>query len=567
MRAGAFFKSSKEIVRDFLNNVIAIDDNLFFDESNDNLEIEDDFYIPEDQENWLGQPAENDIRGDNIQAAPIAHPLNYQNLSLAFSEYGINCCAFKPDKEKFDTIDAAAEHIQKSTKRADITILDWSMDEKFGSPSGTLAKSSIEKILLADKEMHGRLRLIVIYTGEPNPVDIAESIYKKVRTLDGSAILTDQKINFTSSDFEFCQINVIEKDYEADALRDEVIALFTELTIGLLSNATLSAIGELRDKTHHILHAFNKRLDPAYLSHVIGLLSSPEVREKSHEIAFDYATDLISEEFKSNLQISQKIKKILDKDVLHEWILYISKDKEKDFFRIKIGSANEIGIDSVRMKELLTYTSEENLINTLKTEPKIINKKKDEEITESFSRNKIQLNLKGATDFPHEMLSAIECKRRDLLSLRNDSPLPTIKQGSILQKDKNYYVCMQPLCDSVRINAHTNFIFLKIEHIDDGKKFTHVLTDKKGQFIKFFIKPGSKDIHIFKLIPDKQTNTVKVVNEAGKYLVQHLQEDEKTSSLIWLGELKANIAQSIANKLAEQISRVGLDTNEWLRRH
>lgn len=565
MRDGAFFQSSRSIVCDFLNNVIAIDDNLFFDESKDYLEIQDDFDIPEGQESGLGQSVENDSENTATQIASFTHPLNYQSLSLAFSEYGINCCAFKPDNVKLGTIEAAAERIQKSTKRADITILDWSMDEKFGCNSGTLAKLSIEKILLADKAMHGRLRLIIVYTGEPDPIGIAEDIYKKMLSLDKDAILDGQTINFTSSDFEFCQITVIGKDYEADALRDEVIALFTELTIGLLSNATLSAIGELRDRTHHILHAFNKHLDPAYLSHVIGLLSSPQVREKSHEIAFDYATDLISEEFKSNLQISHIIKNNLGIDRLNEWIDYINIDNQPNFFEIKVGESQKVGIDSTRLKNLIDYTTEDKLIETLTSKPVIV--KKDSKTLENFSKKAIHISLKEIDHLSHETLSAVECKRRDLSSLKPGTVLPTVKQGSIVEHNQSYYVCMQPLCDSVRINSHTNFIFLRIESVDGQKKFTHVLRDIDGKFLKFNIKPGSKDIYIFKLAPDPQTNTIKVVNEEGQYIVRHRKEDGQDSPLLWLGELKANVAQSIANKLAEQISRVGLDTNEWLRRH
>lgn len=565
MRKGTFFKSSKEIVCDFLNNVIAIDDNLFFDESKSyNSDLDNDFEFSEANDNGLGKVIKD---SQNILVKPIdliSHPLNYQNLSLAFSEYGINCSAFKPENIKFGTIEAAAERIQKSTKRADITILDWSMDENFSEKPGTLAKLSIREILFSDKSMHGRLRLIVIYTGEPNPDDIAENIYESVKLLDESAVLNTRNINFKSSHFEFCQITVLEKDLDAAALRDEVIELFTELTIGLLPNATLSAIGELRDKTHHILHAFNRHLDPAYLSHVIGLLSSPQVREKSHEIAFDYATDLISEEFKSNLQISNTIKNNLGVDRLHDWVEHININNEVDFFEVQVGETNKVGINSERLKSLLQYTTDEDLINTLTITPPIL--KKDKKTLENFSKKKIYINLKNVNNLSHETLSAVECKRRDLQSLKPGITLPTIKQGSIVKHEDSYYICMQPLCDSVRIDKNTNFIFLKIEAVDAPRNFTHVVRGFDGEFIKFSIKPGSKDIHTFKLEPDTLTNTVKVVKESDQYIVKYFNASGDVTPLLWLGELKANVAQSIANKLAEQISRVGLDTNEWLRR-
>lgn len=567
MRTGAFFESSKKIVQDFLNSVVAVDDNLFFGAvyQNNTIDSDDGFDSVAEDDSGLGQMVNLEVTSMQSQNNPGEHPLNYQELSLAFSEVGINCCAFRPDSERFGSIEAAADQIMRSAKRADITILDWSMDNKFGASSGTLAKLSIDKILCDDQCQHGRLRLIVIYTGEPNRQEIAEDICRSVSVADGGAICQGETVIFRKAGLEFCQITVIEKKDDAEELRDEVISLFTKLTTGLLSNATLSAIGEIRDKTHHILHTFNKQLDPAYLAHVIGLLSSPQVREKSYEIAFDYATDLISEEIKSNLQISSAVKENLNLNRLHDWVEYTNPDQEVDFYEIKIGDANAVGIDSRRLKDLLNYESDDQLVRTLTSVPSIM--RNGAKLLENFSKQKIHLKLKNIDCLSHEALSAVECKRRDFLSLKPNVPLPTVKQGTIVKKGSQYFICMQPLCDSVRISCSTNFIFLGITLAEQGKKFTHVLRDAQGNFVKFNIKPGSKDIHIFRLIPNAETNTAKAVFENGEYKVKYLKDDNQEGCLIWFGELKTNVAQAIANHLAEQISRVGLDTNEWLRRY
>lgn len=567
MRTGAFFESSKKIVQDFLNSVVAVDDNLFFGAvyQNDTIDSDDGFDSVAEDDSGLGQMANQVVTPMQSQDNPGEHPLNYQELSLAFSEVGINCCAFRPDSERFGSIEAAADQIMRSAKRADITILDWSMDNKFGASSGTLAKLSIDKILCDDQCQHGRLRLIVIYTGEPNRQEIAEDICRSISVADGGAICQGETVSFRKAGLEFCQITVIEKKDDAEELRDEVISLFTNLTTGLLSNATLSAIGEIRDKTHHILHTFNKQLDPAYLAHVIGLLSSPQVREKSYEIAFDYATDLISEEIKSNLQISSAVKENLNLNRLHDWVEYTNPGQDADFYEIKIGDANAVGIDSERLKDLLNYESDDQLVRTLTSVPPIM--RNGVKLLENFSKQKIHLKLKNIDCLSHEALSAVECKRRDFLSLKTNVSLPTVKQGTIVKKGSQYFICMQPLCDSVRISCSTNFIFLGITLAEQGKKFTHVLRDSQGGFVKFNIKPGSKDIHIFRLIPNAETNTAKAVFENGECKVKYLKDDNQEDCLIWFGELKTNVAQAIANHLAEQISRVGLDTNEWLRRH
>jgi hypothetical protein len=52
---------------------------------------------------------------------------------------------------------------------------------------------------------------------------------------------------------------------DAAQLVDKVITLFTKLTIGLLSNATLSAIGELREKhITYYTHSINSLILRTY---------------------------------------------------------------------------------------------------------------------------------------------------------------------------------------------------------------------------------------------------------------------------------------------------------------
>ncbi|MCJ7623604.1 MAG: hypothetical protein MUO76_08865, partial [Anaerolineaceae bacterium] len=43
--------------------------------------------------------------------------------------------------------------------------------------------------------------------------------------------------------------------------------------------------------------------------------------------------------------------------------------------------------------------------------------------------------------------------------------------------------------------------------------------------------------------------------------------DKSKQEYVWIGELKREHAQRIANQFAAEIARVGLDESEWLRRH
>lgn len=579
VRTGLFFETSQSIVKSFLSNVIAIDDKLFFGNAIYNKEEvasaanKDPFAFGEEESGSSEGDSGLGVANISLASSTIrdrlgkeVHNLDYQDLSLAFAEYGINCSGFIPDVHRFKTIEDAAENITLSAKRVDATILDWRMDENFGAEIGSLAKASILKILQHDKSQHGRLRLIVIYTAEPNIAEITGNIAQTLQSVDFSVLTNKNNINFDNADLEFCQITVIEKKTTAKELREEVVSLFTELTIGLLPNATLSTLSELRDKTHHILHTFSRDLDPAYLSHVIGLLSSPKVRENAEEVALDYAAELIAEELKSMIQISHPLKLSLEKNRIIDWLSHINMENDDDFFEIVVG--DESGkVGSSRMKELIEATENEQIDAILQSEPKIISKGQDS--LSFFERNRIQVNLKNGTIDSHEKLSIIECKRRDGLSLTNLAYAPNIKLGSIIKDKKGkYYICLQPLCDSVRLSSDASFLFLAVKEVKEPTgKFTHVIQSKTGENIRLMARCSTQCIRKFDLKRNKTTRTVKASNQAGsnEYIIQCKKESGGIEELFWVGELKNNVAQAISNQVAASISRIGLDTNEWLR--
>lgn len=579
VRTGLFFETSQSIVKSFLSNVIAIDDKLFFGNAISNKEEvasaanKDPFAFGEEESGSSEGDSGLGVANISLASSTIrdrlgkeVHNLDYQDLSLAFAEYGINCSGFIPDVHRFKTIEDAAENITLSAKRVDATILDWRMDENFGAEIGSLAKASILKILQHDKNQHGRLRLIVIYTAEPNIAEITGNIAQTLQSVDFSVLTNKNNINFDNADLEFCQITVIEKKTTAKELREEVVSLFTELTIGLLPNATLSTLSELRDKTHHILHTFSRDLDPAYLSHVIGLLSSPKVRENAEEVALDYAAELIAEELKSMIQISHPLKLSLEKNRIIDWLSHINMENDDDFFEIVVG--DESGkVGSSRMKELIEATENEQIDAILQSEPKIISKGQDS--LSFFERNRIQVNLKNGTIDSHEKLSIIECKRRDGLSLTNLAYAPNIKLGSIIKDKKGkYYICLQPLCDSVRLSSDASFLFLAVKEVKEPTgKFTHVIQSKTGENIRLMARCSTQCIRKFDLKRNKTTRTVKASNQAGsnEYIIQCKKESGGIEELFWVGELKNNVAQAISNQVAASISRIGLDTNEWLR--
>lgn len=356
-----------------------------------------------------------------------------------------------------------------------------------------------------------------------------------------------------------CKIVVINKQTTIENLVDRSIEEFTHMTCGLLSNATLAAITEIRDKTHHHLYKFNKELDAAYISHVLGLISSPAMRENAHEVAFDYGIDLLAEEIKSDLQISTQVKKSLSKDVLQKWPDFIFDQNSGVNFRFKVGSCPEFPVTIDRMKRILSVTEKEEFEQILEEIPKFP-AVAPLSILKTFSDKHIQFMVGEDNLEQHLQLSAIQCTRRNMNTL--GSYIPTLKQGVVLKRitDGKYYVCIQPLCDSVRLTCSTNFTFLRISKVTSSKPMTHVINGVNSPYLCFDIDPVSKNIFmkIFEPSLDQKMVKAELCNE--KYIFKAGDEDFE-----WCGEFKQPIFQGIVNDVSASLARVGFDSFEWLR--
>lgn len=547
-----FFEVSRSIAEDFIQTVVAVDDNICFGEVSKFNSIDLQIEIPDD--NILGLNR-TDTDALSLATTDSNNNLNYQELSSCFASKSILCSALKAyDGENGgqETIDATFS----IAKKADITILDWQMESN-PSDFGKIAKGAVNKLLQHDVDSNGRLRLILIYTSEMIPT-VLSALHTELSNFQAQ-INDNREIIFFEKKLSLCKIVVINKQVDIQSLVNESIDEFTRMTCGLLSNATLAAITEIRDKTHHHLYKFNKELDAAYISHVLGLISSPAMRENAHEVAFDYGIDLLAEEFKSDLQISTQVKKSLSKDVLQKWPDFIFDQNSGVNFRFKIGSCPEVPVTIDRMKRILSVTEKEEFEQILEEIPKFP-AVAPLSILKTFSDKHIQFMLGEDNLEQHLQLSAIQCTRRNMNTL--GSYIPTLKQGVVLKRitDGKYYVCIQPLCDSVRLTCSTNFTFLRISKVASSKPMTHVINGVNSPYLCFDIDPVSKNIFMKSFEPSLDQKMVKAELCNQKYIFKAGDEEFE-----WCGEFKQPIFQGIVNDVSASLARVGFDSFEWLR--
>lgn len=542
----SFKENSKKIAQHFLQSVVAVDDNIIF-KSRPTINVDE--VLEEPDESDLGELEA--IDSSQQTSSILNHKLYYQDLSHEFASKGVICGGFAPEGD----VDSSLEAIVNTSKNADITILDWQM--KITGADGKFATETIQKISDIDISEGGRTRLVCIYTAEDAEA-VADTLKNSLQNLEPK--LNKCTMTFDLSNLTHWKIEVVSKgDIQEAGLCEFLIDSFAELTTGLLSNAALSSIASIRDNTHNLLHKFNNELDTAYLSHVLGLISSPDMRDQANEVAFDYAVDLISEELKSELQISQIVKNSLSKEMLKSWPEYMTSDENAKKFKIKAGP-KKVSFNNRAMEKLLSVSNESDLIKVLENDLNL----KEESSTATinmFNKALIQLTFDNEGTKSLFDLCSLESTRRNLMTLKDHKPV--LKQGTLIRGgiDK-YYLCIQPICDTVRITGYKSFTF--IETTISKSKFTHVMRGKEDH-LKLNITPSAKHIRTINFLANEERKAVlSEINEHGSPIFSS-GTDQDPIFFEWCGEFKSTTSQAIVNSLAAQLARVGLDSFEWLR--
>ena len=146
----------------------------------------------------------------------------------------------------------------------------------------------------------------------------------------------------------------------------------------------------------------------------------------------------------------------------------------------------------------------------------------------------------------------------------------SLKQGTLLLDAYNFvYLCIQPLCDSVRLHEKADFLFLR-GTLDDNN-YNLLIEDEYGGFYKIKMPAKASNIISFSfgvengngVIIGKKNN---LVNTDYISFVPLLVEKISTPKVLkWIGEIKTTYAQKITTDIVANLSRIGLDQHEWLR--
>jgi hypothetical protein len=562
---------SKEIARNFLQTVVVVDDLAYFEKCEEELPSElitpehpsfrsgrreEGFGVDENDvivSTTTGDTlAKDNVAGELKSTDPIdeAHELNAKGLIDSFAAVGILCAVIRPEEYEVKTL---GDKVYPLAKRSDVLVFDWVLEKD--DLTGIQVKKMISRIMQESSEGDNRLRLIVIYTGQTTLHDIVEQLERDLS--DEGRRHFDKKDDFTLT-WGPVRISVYAKGHvkgvqaiselaarkvEVEDLPEKLIEEFSDMTMGLVSNVALQSLAGLRDNTHRILSKFHRGMDAPFLAHR-AMLEQPDD-------SINLLVYLVGAEMTAILE-AHEVGKTADKDIIRMWLRF-RNSKEKclaENFSVEdteefLSNLQLLLQDGFSAKALMG-----ELKNLLGDEP-----------------HKADLTAKLCTEEDNPQL--LEYKFAVLTTLKStySHKEPVLSLGTILKEvadsheagAQRYWICIQPLCDSVRIRSKRAFPFLKLTKNDS--QFDLVVPESEDSYVKVRICYRPHESKLIEFTAD-DTRSVRGVLENNKFIFT----DKGQKKYEWVAELKFEHAQRIVNKYANEQSRVGLDESEWLRR-
>lgn len=579
--ANDFNKFCSESAEQFLQTVVVIDNEAVFCDAPCKIaeQIEDVQELEAPPAGALGvqnvQPALVEVQ---VTAPPLdevgedadlkedlgKNVLKAKPLIDAFADKGVVCSIIRPDIAEEKVVERAVT----LASVADVVVVDWALGKTQEGGEDQRAREIIKGIIEGDLKNRGRLRLIAIYTAEGNPATILDSLYEYIQVLAYPDPLIKDAAKFTIQN-RFLKIVILLKTAAGEhipnikpvdfhALPEKLQELFSELNRGLLPSVTLRAIAAIREGTHHLLAVLHKDLDSALVGHRC-LLPHPEDAE-------EFCEDLVAGEIRSILALAKIGKEYAGKKQNEMWVASrLSCDGSMHY--------GELRATPEQISDLLSKEEGDRhklFKSKVKTEWAVRNDRKPEKAP-SLEANLIPQFLNGdeagGAKINHEFARLASFKR-EAFGLRQPTVdwVPRLTLGTVLQriKDGRIFLCLQPRCESVRLDKNEMHSFPLLE-MERGKQKECIIVNTVGadnnpveKKLYFESKPKNQAIFQFKSISG---NSITAKKKGNFYIFSAYR-----TKFYWLGDLKDPLAQNIVGKMSDEVGSVGINPYEWQRR-
>ena len=546
MSAG-FANHLRRTVDDFLQTVVMVDDEAFRRAGPGANDIDDEQWEETEPDK---PPVAPQLRLRTPAPVPPADYLDAQATTNAFGSRGLACAVLSPQNLKENK--EVKDPLLKTAQRADLVVLDWNLNDDNGKTALELLRSVLRKDKSTGHADERRLRVIAIYTGEPKLDVIAESTRKVVADVLPDNIEDDPTglPQFTCGPV---RVTVLAKEYLQtlpDEHRPQQVTIanlpkrltdeFCTLCNGLVAAATVAALTGIRAEAHRLLTALSPDLDPAYLGQRVSLNHPVEAERQLEALLTAEIGAIIADR-----QVGGRA----DLGRIKQWL--------KAQPELAGGGLNAAVTAAQRLEFLKDGLGDDRL----PAQSQKLQRKSAELKTIRKGATELFVTNQNAADRANR-----EFSERMVVRTRYSKPEPVLRLGVVVERSKEFLLCVLPVCDSVRLKKPTVFPFLRLERcaFDKVPSGTVVIRDKRpvgDEWIALRVVAKPANLELISFAPTATTEVVGARTFSG--VPKFVAGDGKRYR--WVADLKTEQAQRTVENLARQFSRVGLDEPEFLR--
>lgn len=523
----------RKSVEKYLKTVVVVDDRAFSSRKVvEAAAIED---IPSNPLESLALDFEADASDSDVQPeiADEEHELDGPGLVRLFAHRGIVCSVIEPPK--FADNAELINEILCVAHAADALVLDWELRQ--GDHTASL--SAIEKIIELDSTNGGRLRFIVVYTAAKQR-HVKKAIRQKF-----SGKVTESGHLMVIGDACVLVLNKVAVAYpEAVPLHKLPDAIFdhhAQYSSGILPATALMAVATARCHTHQVLSRFHKELDAAYMAHRALIPRSEDAELHVIELVADSLY---------HLMLAEGVRGTLSKEFCTARLRQIQND---------LPVADRLSDDAIgRLIECMAGYSD-NKISDVRD---ALNVGGEERSPEKRLLEKLYGDVRVAESRRKEMAFLHDFTRSCSQKNIQENP-PRLTMGTVVAilngEGYDFQMCIQPRCDSVRLDKSRQFPFVKLDV--SGQPDVHLFWNGQYRAVS-----SSEKLYDIKSHSFGSGGEPAIQAELCSVMAEWVFLDSNGGKLYWVGDLRKDKAQRLVSKIASRLHLPGINEYEPTRK-
>lgn len=538
-----------------------------------------------------------------------AHRLNAKALIDAFADMGLVCAMLRPSPSQTEPSGSAADRetgrpdrsadrtppggaggagattgmapyestalriAARATHRADIVVLDWDIYRD----DGATARAILARMLRDSEAGPGaRLRLVAFYTAAPDLAPVTARVEGVLTAAvadanDGTRVSVDRDgYGFTLGHARVVVYakpgsraaaapGAAERVVSPSALPGRLVDDFAHLARGLIPQVALASMAALRQQTHRLLGRLGGKLDAAYLWQ--------RAMQPRPADAEEHVVDVVAGELRAILDDSG-VERWVGLDAIKLWLADPARegtdwqaafDTPSERSTADVAKLLEHGANGKALREMRADGSTGSLFERLADRADAAAGQPHRADIAGFAESST-----AATRSSEEFAALMS------LRTRYAHPARRLMLGTVVARgagaDRRWWLCVQPLCDSVRLSGKARFPLMPLARAQPGEPFDLVLPADGATLGVAYDR-----FRIHRKLARIESVEFKVA--AGQDTIQATNADARPAFVAsngdpyeWIADLKPDYAVRAVQQLATELARVGLAESEWLRR-